>query len=83
MGNMRKHRRAVVRAKADKMSHYGKNGKSVEIFRMIWNGELEAKNKGRMAKKAAKAKAKQERNDNAISNALKKAKAALKARGKL
>lgn len=77
MGNMRSYRRAVARAKANKMSHYGKNGKSIKLFHMIWDGQQEAAGKGVLAKKKAQAKAKQQKNDNAISKALKKAKDAL------
>ena len=80
MGNMRKYKRALTRAKANKMSHYGRNGKSVKLFRMIWDGELEAAGKGALAKKQAAAKAKQEKNDNALTKALKKAKAAIAAK---
>ena len=80
MGNMRKYRRATARAKAKKMSDYGKNGKSIKLFHMIWDGKQAAAGKDVQAKKKARAKAKQAKNDNALTAALKKAKDALAAR---
>lgn len=74
MGNMRKHRRAVARAKANKMSKYGKNGKSIKLFHMIRDVQQEAAGKGVLAKKKKQAKAKSQKNDNSLSAALKKAK---------
>lgn len=47
---MRKLRRAVLRSEANRLSHYGRNGKSIAIFRGLW-----ADYKGLKRHKAAEA----------------------------
>jgi hypothetical protein len=64
---MRKYQRAVIRAKANKLSHYGKNGKSIKLFRMMWRGYQEATGKVPTAVQAAeKKKAKEKKRDKGI-----------------
>lgn len=64
---MRKYQRAVIRAKANKLSHYGKNGKSIKLFRMMWQGYQEATGKIPTAVQAAeKKKAKEKKSDKGI-----------------
>lgn len=70
MGNMRSYRRAVTRAKANKMAAYGKNGKSIKLFHMIWDGQQEAAGKGVIAKKKAAAKKKEKKKDKSIAGLL-------------
>lgn len=53
---MRKYQRAVIRAKANKLSQYGKKGKSIKLFHMMWQGYQESKKKVPTAVKAAKKK---------------------------
>lgn len=74
MGNMRSFKRQVTRAKANRMAAYGKNGKSIKLFRMIWDGQQEAAGKGVIAKKKAKAQQKKEKTDKSIAGLLKAAK---------
>ena len=40
---MRKLRRAVLRNEANRLSHYGQNGKSIAIFRSLWADYKELK----------------------------------------
>lgn len=40
---MRKIRRAVLRNEANRLSHYGQNGKSIAIFRSLWADYKELK----------------------------------------
>ena len=42
---MRKLRRAVLRNEANRLSRHGRNGKSIAIFRSLWD-ELARKEKG-------------------------------------
>lgn len=74
MGNMRKFKRQVARNKANKLAAYGKNGKSVKLFHMIWDGQQEAAGKGTIAKKKAAAKKKEKKNDKSIAGLLQAAK---------
>ncbi len=74
MGNMRSFKRQVTRAKANKMAAYGKNGKSIKLFHMIWDGQQEAAGKGVVAKKKAAAQKKKQNTDKSIAGALKAAK---------
>lgn len=54
---MRKLRRMVLRNEANRLSHYGKNGKSIAIFRSLWadykdvqrNKEVAQKERGILA----------------------------------
>ena len=73
MANMRSYKRKLARNKANTMADGGKNGKSVAIFRMIWDGQQEAAGKGTLAKKKAKAKKRQETQDKDIAQLLKAA----------
>jgi hypothetical protein len=51
--SMRTLRRQVARNQANKMAAHGKNGKSIKLFHMIWDGQQEARGKGVVAKKKA------------------------------
>lgn len=48
---MRKLRRMVLRNEANKLSHYGQNGKSVAIFRSLWADYKELNKHKELAKK--------------------------------
>lgn len=47
---MRKLRRKVLRSEAERLSRYGKNGKSVDIFRGLWSDFKELQKHGELAK---------------------------------
>ena len=74
MAGMRKYKRAVTRAKANKMAAYGKNGKSIKLFHYLWDGQQEAAGKGVIAKKKAAVQAKRKKRDNSIAGLLQQAK---------
>lgn len=64
---MRKYTRAVLRAKANRLSNYGRNGKSIKLFRMLWRGHQEVKGKVvTAAKKAEKQKEKEKKRDKGL-----------------
>lgn len=48
---MRKLRRMVLRNEANKLSHYGQNGKSIAIFRSLWVDYKELHKHKELAKK--------------------------------
>lgn len=48
---MRKLRRMVLRNEANKLSHYGQNGKSIAIFRSHWADYKELDKHKELAKK--------------------------------
>lgn len=48
---MRKLRRMVLRNEANRLSNYGKNGKSIAIFRSLWADYKELKQHKEVAKK--------------------------------
>lgn len=48
---MRKLRRMVLRNEANKLSAYGKNGKSIKIFRSLWEDYKELQQHKELAKK--------------------------------
>lgn len=48
---MRKLRRMVLRNEANRVSHYGKNGKSIAIFRSLWADYKELQQHKELVKK--------------------------------
>lgn len=48
---MRKLRRMVLRNEANRLSDYGKNGKSIAIFRSLWADYKEVRHNKKVAKK--------------------------------
>lgn len=48
---MRKLRRMVLRNEANRVSHYGQNGKSIEIFRSLWADYKELQQHKELVKK--------------------------------
>ena len=48
---MRKLRRAVLRNKANRLSRHGRNGKSIAIFRSLWDDYKELKQHKELAQK--------------------------------
>ena len=48
---MRKLRRAVLRNEANRLSRYGRNGKSIAIFRSLWDDYKELKQHKELAQK--------------------------------
>ena len=49
---MRKLRRAVLRNEANRLSRHGRNGKSIAIFRSLWDDYKELKQHKELARKA-------------------------------
>ncbi|WP_251209188.1 hypothetical protein [Acetatifactor aquisgranensis] len=48
---MRKLRRAVLRNEANRLSRHGRNGKSIAIFRSLWDDYKELKQHKELARK--------------------------------
>ena len=48
---MRKLRRAVLRNEANRLSRHGRNGKSIAIFRSLWDDYKELKQHKELAQK--------------------------------
>ena len=48
---MRKLRRAVLRNEANRLSRHGRNGKSIAIFRSLWDEYKELKQHKELARK--------------------------------
>lgn len=48
---MRKLRRAVLRNEANRLSRHGRNGKSIAIFRSLWDDYKEPKQHKELARK--------------------------------
>ncbi len=51
---MRKLRRAVLRNEANRLSRHGRNGKSIAIFRSLWDDYKELKQHKELAQKEKK-----------------------------